>query len=334
MALPAMLSLLESTVMDIPASVRHTTSKVVSSARHVTIAPEAISKFARNFRRTNRHWIEDSPVPLEDLPLEARLRMIFAFNAISFSYWGTPNWTISYRGKNYNGTWAMLIALRKAIQREPEAFRPEWLASLEECKLREILAGPTALPLLKERLTILTDLGRVFLDHSYSTIEELIEDSGFSALNLLDSIITLFPSFVDEGSYKGKTVAFYKRAQLLVADVSYVLSVNTGYGLRESSCLTACADYKIPQVLRHFGILAYSPDLSKRVDEQQEILSGCQEEVEIRAATIQAIELAVAKIQMRGIHTTAMELNDLFWLAGQPGALEMKPYHRTRSCSY
>jgi hypothetical protein len=50
------------------------------------------------------------------------------------------------------------------------------------------------------------------------------------------------------------------------------------------------ADYVVPAVLRHWGILEYSSALAASVDGQSEIAAGSEEEVEIRACTITAVE--------------------------------------------
>lgn len=50
------------------------------------------------------------------------------------------------------------------------------------------------------------------------------------------------------------------------------------------------ADYVVPAVLRHWGILTCSQALANVVDSLQELLPGSEEEVEIRACTITAVE--------------------------------------------
>jgi hypothetical protein len=50
------------------------------------------------------------------------------------------------------------------------------------------------------------------------------------------------------------------------------------------------ADYVVPAVLRHWGILTCSQALVKMLDSLQELPSGSEEEVELRACTITAVE--------------------------------------------
>jgi hypothetical protein len=56
----------------------------------------------------------------------------------------------------------------------------------------------------------------------------------------------------------------------------------------EIEILPVPADYQIPKMLRHKGILKYNNELSALVDGEQLLASGSQMECEIRAATIMA----------------------------------------------
>ncbi|TMC84749.1 MAG: hypothetical protein E6J10_09115, partial [Chloroflexi bacterium] len=93
------------------------------------------------------------------------------------------------------------------------------------------------------------------------------------------------------------------------------------------------ADYKLPQVLRHFGVLEYHPTLAERIDNQQLLEAGSEEEVEIRAATIWACELLRREMIRQDHPVTAAEIDLRLWLLGQNSS-EMRPYHRTRTIYY
>jgi hypothetical protein len=94
--------------------------------------------------------------------------------------------------------------------------------------------------------------------------------------------------------------------------------------------LTAYADYKLPQVLRAFGILEYEKSLADRIDDLIEIPHDSAEEIEIRSATIWAIELLQQKIG----RLTAGEIDNTIWLMSQNMQDESGPYHRTRTIFY
>lgn len=57
------------------------------------------------------------------------------------------------------------------------------------------------------------------------------------------------------------------------------------------------ADYRVPVVLREMGVLRYSPDLAAAVDGRQQLAAGGQAEVEIRAASVAAVELVSSALQ-------------------------------------
>ena len=72
-------------------------------------------------------------------------------------------------------------------------------------------------------------------------------------------------------TYQGRKVYFYKRAQIFATDLHAAFG-SKGWGRFEDlDELTAFADYKLPQVLRHVGILCYAEQLAHKVD--QKILS-------------------------------------------------------------
>ena len=50
------------------------------------------------------------------------------------------------------------------------------------------------------------------------------------------------------------------------------------------------ADYRVPQIMRQVGILEYTPSLSEKIDSETELPYSSIEEVQIRAATVIAVE--------------------------------------------
>ncbi|CAF1691411.1 unnamed protein product, partial [Adineta ricciae] len=100
-----------------------------------------------------------------------------------------------------------------------------------------------------------------------------------------------FPAYRDESVYDGQRVSFYKRAQVLVSDIWGCFK---GHGIghfTDMDRLTMFADYRVPQVLAHEGVLVYSPELKGRLERKEEITFGDPDECEIRAASILAIHL-------------------------------------------
>jgi hypothetical protein len=149
----------------------------------------------------------------------------------------------------------------------------------------------------------------------------------------VQSVVRDFPSFDDVTTYAGQPVRLYKRAQILASDLYGALD-GQGWGdLRDLDQLTAFADYKVPQLLRAEGILAYTPDLAARIATQAYLAPECPEEVEIRAATVWGVELLRRALAERGVTAHAFEIDWYLWTLAQ-GRHDMEPYHRTRTVFY
>ena len=125
-----------------------------------------------------------------------------------------------------------------------------------------------------------------------------------------------------------------KRAQILAADL-YGALAGEGLGdLARIDVLTTFADYKIPQILRHFGVMRYSQALAGMVDGRQPLPAGSDQEVEIRSATIWAVELLRAELLKLGIDRSAVQLDWLLWEQSQTINHQAPPYHRTLTVYY
>lgn len=82
----------------------------------------------------------------------------------------------------------------------------------------------------------------------------------------------------------------YKRAQIFAADLWGAFE-GQGYGeFNDIGSITIMADYIVPAVLQQLGVLKYSSNLAKLIKANIEIDSGSEEEVELRACSIYAVE--------------------------------------------
>ena len=97
--------------------------------------------------------------------------------------------------------------------------------------------------------------------------------------------------------------------------------------------LTIFADYKLPQVLRHYHVLEYDLTLAQRIDNQELLPAESREEVEIRAVTLRACECLRRMMLQHGCVMAAAEIDRRLWLMGQQST-DMRPYHDTRMIYY
>ena len=106
------------------------------------------------------------------------------------------------------------------------------------------------------------------------------------------------------------------------------------------------ADYRVPQVLAHEGVLVYSEELKYRLEQKEFIPFGDRDECEIRAASILAVHLIVnqanEKIPLEkdtgdgGQRLNAPLVDVYLWRKRREHEqiYQQTPFHRTRSIFY
>jgi len=312
-----------------------TIAPVISHLRHVTIdEPQLREVCARIPSDTLRLPTWDDDVFVSQPP-EARAAQILLFNTINFSYWGEPKWTIDFHGRALDGAWGMLGALARAANDEGfPLYDGAYLATISASDARHILRGNVEIPMFRERVDILREVGRVLVSHFDGDFGNVIRAAGNDGVALVRLLVSRFPSFNDVAVLDGHAIAFYKRAQLATA-MLYESFGGEGPGdLRRIEKLTVFADYKLPQVLRRLSILHYAPRLSDRVDRREPLEANSREEIEIRAATVWAGELMRRALVSRLPHVIALHVDYWLWREGQARGPDIRPYHRTRTIYY
>lgn len=312
-----------------------TTEFVVNNAKYVKINRKEIKDFCKKFSESHiNHWLNEAPFDLTKLNEKDKLHFLLVFNAISFSYWGNPKWTVEYNGEKFDGAFGMIATLGKAIKNKMPLLDMKYLSNISENDFKKVTKGNVRIPLFEERLHILKEIGEIMTKKFNEDFGVLIKQADNDATKILDSIIANFPSFEDSSLYKGERIYFYKRAQLLVSDICQVSNEKVFSKLKNVNTLTACADYNLPKVLRQLGILEYAKELAEKIDKKIEIQKGSEEEVEIRASTIWAIEFIRQKLKKDIPKISSIHINDHLWLLGQIKSSEDKPYHLTRTTTY
>lgn len=308
---------------------------VIENSRQVKINEESLKKFCFNFKiLDSKFWLDAASFRFRRLNDKEEINLLFIFASICFCFWGEPKWGVEYQGKFYDGAWGLYVALRKTIENNFPILDWKYLANLSENALKEILKGNVKIPLFKERLNILREIGKILVESFNKNLENLIKESKKDALKLLKIIVERFPSFNDFAIYQSQKVFFYKKAQLFIEDI-YRRFERRKYGrLKNIDKLTALADYKIPMVLRKFGILEYSPNLATKIDNKILIPAGSEEEIEIRANMIWAVELMKNELKSKIPNIMAMDIDSYLWLKGKEKSPQDKPHHLTRTIFY
>lgn len=312
-----------------------TTKFVVENSDFVEINHERLIEFSTGFDHDKaEHWLNATPFDFSHFDDEKKLHFIIIFNALSFCYWGEPKWTVEYNDKKHDGAWGMILALGRGIEEGAALLDFEYCSQISKDDFAKVLRSNTEIPLFEERWKILREIGTSMVAKYDGKAKNLIAEANENAQKLVELIVQNFPSFSDTSLFKEREVYFYKRAQLLVADI-YQIFDGKGFGtLKNVDKLTACADYKLPQILRKLGILEYTPALAEKVDTKTEIAHNSPEEIEMRANTIWAVEFIKEEVKKRSPQILSFEVNDHLWLATQKKFDGDKPYHRTRTIAY
>lgn len=304
---------------------------VVDNSQQVKINHQKIDEFCECFTEGDMtHWSHEAPFDITQLSLKEQLHFLLILDALNFSYRWTPKREIIYKGEKWSGSYGMIAALGRAVEKGIPILDPEYFAHICSLDLQDILEGTIEIPLFEERLHILKEVWIILVQKYNGDLSNLIIESNNDSQKLLNSIIESFPSFADEAQYKGTPIYFYKRAQLLVTDINQSVDWHP-FNISE---ITACADYKLPFVLRRLGILSYSNHLADTIDNQREIKEESEEEIEIRANTVWAIELMKQKIKKRLPQVDSLHINNHIWRLGQEKLKNDKPYHHTRTTAY
>lgn len=215
--------------------------------------------------------------------------------------------------------------------------------------MRHIFRSSTKeeMPLLDDRIFLLRETAQILEERFDGLISNIISEAGHSAARFVNMLVEEFPGFRDEHEFHGKSVRFYKRAQIMVADIWAAFN-GLDYGqFDDIDLITIFPDYRIPQMLQSLNVLWYSPRLESKIKRHEEIQSGENLEIEIRGCSIWAVELlrremikqhpeAEGKVNAILIdfflYDSIREREDEIKAAGKES--EMLPHHRTRSIWY
>ena len=216
---------------------------------------------------------------------------------------------------------------------------------------------------MEQRIRRIQELGMVLQEEFDGLAANLVRRANGSAQRLIHLITSYFPGFRDESVYNGKQVFFYKRAQIVVADLwaaygcqihkQYIadlkcsdkiesrgsnLDVNGQihpYSFYDMHTLTMFPDYRVPQLLRQELVMIYSEELALKVDNLIELEPNSIEEIEIRAATVQAVEMMQKYIkEVLRQDILSVEIDWFLWQEGEKRLQEIKPHHRTLTTFY
>ena len=327
---------------------------VLSSTRNVLEQGEHVWIVTEGIERISKQWIHEvamargQQVPSSPLwdntyhfydGTERTVNWLLLLDALNFCFWaekGHDRWRISYNGETLNGYWAEAAALKRAVEEGIPLWDANYLSTISEDAVASIfrpIEGSDSIPLFEQRVKHTREVGRILQENYEGQFVKAIQQVNNNAVTLVHELAWNFASFNDVVRYRGHEVRFFKRAQICVADIFSAFGGKQWGAFTNLHKLTIFADYKLPQILRHYGTLAYHPALAMLVDNQELLEQGSEEEVEIRAATIWACELLRRAMHQQGYSMNASDIDSRLWSLSQ-NTKDMRPYHRVYTQFY
>lgn len=315
-----------------PLHILSSTKPIVENSTLITINQDSVAEVVAQVQSRLSIGLDD-PIaglgitgdPAVDLPL------VLIEDFCNFCFWAEkdqPKWTVEWPlGTIQDGWYALVACFRRALSEDVPILDPSYLSSLSLPQVEHLFRSSDGshIPLINERLTNLREAGQILTSRFESSFSHWLATTGYDAVKIVQKLADDFPSFRDVATYSGHPVYFYKRAQWAAHSLTYL----KGISISNIDQIAAFADYKLPQILRHLEVFTYSPELARLIDTYTLIKQGSREEVELRAATVWAVEL----IRQSLPSATAADVDNALWLLSQ-NLSSPSPYHRTYTIYY
>eukprot|EP00792_Barthelona_sp_PAP020_P013866 TRINITY_DN940_c0_g1_i1.p1 TRINITY_DN940_c0_g1~~TRINITY_DN940_c0_g1_i1.p1 ORF type:complete len:336 (+),score=98.90 TRINITY_DN940_c0_g1_i1:128-1135(+) len=330
--------------------IRDDAKYICENSTHVQIMSEGIEKLielivdAQKCGRIGRQTWHNHPLHPKGIH-EGICDYIFVLDCLNFSFWNDDfsPFQVFYEGKVYKGYDALVACLNRAIAENIPITNASFYSTITPAMLRIVLRPflkdsiPPEIPLLAERVDCLNKCGQILIDKYNGSFSNVLKAANGSAEALVQIIFEDFAPFQDVTTYKGRQVHFLKRAQILVADI-WAAFCGEGIGkFNDIEKITMFADYRVPQGMYSLGILQYSNELLNDIHDQTLLPYGCEKEVEIRGASIQAVEDIRKALKDKGLEDfNSVEIDFFLWDFAKTGSdVQLKDQtHRTRSIFY
>ena len=315
------------TMPDLP-DILESCSRVVRRARHVSIDDGVLRERAGAIKRDT---IADPAYP-EVLRIhgsrEACANFVLLTDCLNFCFWSDRPWVVTYAGREWTRTFAMLAGLVRAIQVDRAWLKADRWADAGPADMAEMFAGVGRIPMFDERVEVLRETGGALLSKYQGRFVNAVEEAHADAPAVARLLARDFPSFRDVSEYDGEPVAFLKRAQICAADLAALWSAERHGSLTGLDRLSVFADYRLPQLFRHWGVLRVAEPLARCIDSLVEIAPDSAEEVELRAATI-----CIGDRMAQSLEVPAWRLDYFLWERSHDPDVVVQ-HHRTRTIFY
>jgi hypothetical protein len=306
----------------VPDRVRAACAWVAARARWVSIEQGEVVAYAAGLQAAAELPVAEPEAHLIDGDREARAAFVICLDAINF---GSGWWPTIRKRAGRSGYSTIAAGLTERFRAEG-AWPAAELTRFTAADVARVVGQDAGHPLMAWYAASLRDVGgHVLADHG-GRFEALVDAAAGSAPDLA-GLLASWEAFADVSTYEGRSVPFFKRAQIAAADLNRAGAAE----LRDEGRLTAFADNLVPHVLRVDGVLRLDPALEETIDRGDLLDHGSAEEVELRACAVHAIELLAA---VDGGRLCPAEIDAILWNRGSGERYKSIPRPRSRNTAY
>lgn len=306
--------------------VRSTCAAVAAEATRVRIDEVRLEAYAHELTSVLAA-ADDDPGRMRLESVDDTVAFVVALDAINF---GSGWFPVLHKRPGMSGYHTVASIFRDHVERNG-APTATWLSSVTTdacCALFGQGPSSDARELMAHFAEAWNQLGDLLFEQYDGSPLGLVESADHSADRLVE-LLRAAPYFEDRRAYRGIDVAFYKRAQIVAADLDLALAGEGPGRFDDLDQLTIFADNLVPHVLRVDGVLVLDPVLAAHIDAGELLAEGSEEEVELRACAVHAVELLAA-----AVGCTAAALDNILWNRGQGATYKAVPRPRCRTVSY
>ena len=262
----------------------------------------------------------DPATDLVEVEGEARAAFVICLDAINF---GSGWWPTIRKSRGRSGYSTIAAGLAEQF-RAHGPWPPDELAEIGAIEIAAAFRQDPEHPLMADFAAALRYVGAHVEDEHGGRFGAVVEAASGSAPALAD-LLAGWSAFADVSTYDGRSVPFFKRAQIAAADVARAGLAE----LRDLDRLTAFADNLVPHVLRLDGVLRLDPILERRIEAGELLEHGSPEEVELRTCAVHAVELLAAATPL-----SPAEIDAVLWNRGAAERYKSRPRPRSRNTAY
>ncbi|XP_028658255.1 queuosine salvage protein isoform X2 [Erpetoichthys calabaricus] len=340
--------------METPLSPRESGEYIHENSKDVYINEEGVKRIAELLYAKQgteelsvNGWKHQNPLAPANTD-DNSINWVYVVDTLNFSFWPDDDnkpCLVCYKGKTYSGYMALCAAITRALDEGIPITEASYFANMTLDELKHVLRSDNdvPMPMIEERHRVLNESGKILLEHG-GCLRKFLSQGGRKTQQLIKFIVDNVPSYRDEACFEGKRIAFYKRAQILLADFWGILEAKGEAALPDINYLTMFADYRVPQALVYFGALQYSDKLMKTLKEGAILPPGDHRELEIRGCSIWCVEkirdclwdIIEQKEGQRSEDINSVIIDFFLWHYAKRHQEEMAhiPIHHTRTIYY